>query len=149
MAGHPVTERLILPKESDSHIVDIGAGGAGDDQAAAFFQCVVGVVVAQYIVDQNALRPEDRCGIAVHIAAGGISRPVGTVAAHTEYRCVGNSVDAHCSGQSQLLVSAAHTLTGKLYHSLTAGQEGKLPAGACMRFENGGQEAAEDREEEE
>ena len=42
-------DQLSVPlfQQSNRHIIDVGAGGAGHDQAAGFLQGVVGVVVLQ------------------------------------------------------------------------------------------------------
>ena len=43
------------PDQSDRDIVDVGAGGAGDDQAIAFLQGMVGIVISQRGKDIAAL----------------------------------------------------------------------------------------------
>ena len=43
------------PDQSDRDIVDVGAGGAGDNQAIAFLQGMVGIVISQRGKDIAAL----------------------------------------------------------------------------------------------
>lgn len=53
------------------HVVDIGARGAGAQQAAARLQGVVGVVVLQYVKDAHALPGQRIPGLPGDKAAGG------------------------------------------------------------------------------
>ena len=74
------------PDQSDRDIVDVGAGGAGDNQAIAFLQGMVGIVISQRGKDIAALGFQRGLGGAVHKAASGISGAVGAIRANGEHR---------------------------------------------------------------
>ena len=95
------------PDQSDRDIVDVGAGGAGDDQAIAFLQGMVGIVISQRGKDIAALGFQRGLGGAVHKAASGIGGAVGAIRANGEHRAAIQPGDTGSGGKGELLIAAA------------------------------------------
>ena len=104
-------------------------------------QGVVGVVILQGIVDVPARCGQRGKGSTVHIAASGIGRAVGAVAAHRENRRVPARQSRGC-GQRQLLIASAETFAGQVHDRFPARDERKLPALPCVGAGDGAEEAA-------
>ena len=66
---HPLFFQLAFDQQN-ADIVDIGAGGACDQQTAAFGEGVVGIVVLQHLGNQNALRRQLFPGLGIAVASG-------------------------------------------------------------------------------
>ena len=116
---------LIPPDQHHGYVVDVGAGGAGHQQAVHRPKGVVGVVILQGRVDGDATLRQLCRGGAVGIAAGGVGGAVGAVGAQGEDRRAAQSGDALCRGQGNLLVSSAQPLSCDVDHRLAAGQKGQ------------------------
>ena len=101
-------------QQGNGNVIDIGAGGTGDNQTAGFLQCMIGIVVLEDSVDTDSLSLQRTGSLVIHITAGGIGGTVGTVGTNAEDSCTGDPVDALCRSQSQLLIPSALAMAGQM-----------------------------------
>ena len=105
------------------YVVDVGAGGAGDDETAGFLKGVVGVVFLQNVENAEASRFQFPVGLSVGIAPGRVRGAVGSVTAYAEDAHIGKAVHGRGGSQCQLLIPAALAVADELHHRLAADQE--------------------------
>ena len=103
---------------------------------------MIGIVILQYRVNGQAVLRQLSTGIAVRIAAGRVRGAVGSIAAHREDGCPFQTGNARRGGKGDLLIPAAFSVTGQLYHGFPAGNEGQGFGIRGMCFQDGGKEAS-------
>ena len=133
---------LFCAQQRNSDIVHVRAGRTGDNQAADFFQCVIGIVVFQDFKNAQALFTQFCSAIPIGIAAGSICRPVCPVAADGKDSCTGSTSNTRSCRQSQLLISAPKPVPGQVHNCFAACDKSKGFTGRSMALEDTGQEAA-------
>ena len=85
---------------------------------------MIGIIFPQQAGNGNPLLFQPHCRIFVHIAAGGIRGPVGSVRSHGKNSRIPQSPNPCRSRQSQLLVSSSQALSRQPHHRLPAGNVG-------------------------
>ena len=103
---------ILLEHEEEVKVIDVRAGGTGDDELMEPLQCGIGVVALQRAREIHGEALCVRHGITIDNSASRVSRTVSAIGADRHYPHLGQTGDFQSSGCGEFLRPPACSISG-------------------------------------